>query len=287
VKIHVLPVDARLMPASQPFLYPPHNEDYGVEQDFHVWLEAHPEHRAEDAAAADFHYLPVYWTRWHLNHDYGRNGREELASLVGDALLDDGRTFTICQYDDGPVAPLGDTTVFLASRQREAGRDIPLLSSPHKLPRLPVWRRYRASFVGRLSTHPVRQELADALSRVDGVRIIDGGDHGTRKFVRLTRSSFVALAPRGYGGSSFRFFEAAQLGVVPMLVGDIDTRPFKRTLDWDSASLYAADGESAARILEQADIEDLRRMGQEAERLWRDELSYGRWCRHVLAELGG
>jgi hypothetical protein len=285
MKIHVLPVDARLQPESQPFLYPAHNADYGVEQDFHRWILDHPEYVTSDAAAADFHYLPVYWTRWHLNHDYGKQGRDELAALVDPAIADDRRTFTICQNDDGPLAPLGETTVFLASRQDERGRDIPLLSSPHVLPRIPVRRgRYRASFVGRVHTHPIRAELAEALAGRRDVRILDG-DHGTRKFVRVTRASLIALAPRGYGGSSFRFFEAAQLGAVPMLVGDIDTRPFKGILDWPSASLYAPDAASAARLIDEADPHELARMGERAERLWREDLTYGRWCGHVLTEL--
>lgn len=285
MKIHVLPVDPRLQPASQPFLYPAHNVDYGVEQDFHDWLTAHPEHVAADAGDADFHYLPVYWTRWHLNHDYGKQGRDELAALVGPAIEDDARTFTICQYDDGPLAALGETILFLASRQDAQNRDIPLLSSPHRLPRLPARRgRYRASFVGRVHTHPIRAQLAEALAGRRDVRILDG-DHGTRKFVRVTRSSLVALAPRGYGGSSFRFFEAAQLGAVPMLVGDVDTRPFKGVLDWSSASFYAPDAATAVGLLDDAEPDELARMGERAEKLWREDLTYGRWCRHVLAEL--
>jgi hypothetical protein len=285
MKIHVLPVDPRLQPSSQPFLYPAHNADYGVEQDFHQWLEAHPEHLAASAAEADFHYLPVYWTRWHLNHDYGKQGREELAALVEPAIQDAARTFTICQNDDGPIVPLGETIVFLASRQGAEHRDIPLLASPHRLPRLPVRRgRWLASFVGRLHTHPIRAALAEALAGRRDVRILDG-DHGTRKFVRVTLSSLVALAPRGYGGSSFRFFEAAQLGTVPMLVGDVDTRPFKGILDWSSASFYAPDAATAVRLLDEADPAELALMGERAQRLWREDLTYGRWCRHVLTEL--
>lgn len=285
MKVYVLPLDPRLQPASQPFLYPSHNADYGVEQDFFDWLGRNPQHVTTDGRAADFHYLPVFWTRWHLNHDYGRQGRDELASLVSAAILDDARTFTICQFDDGPLAPLGRTTVFLSSRQGPEGRDIPLLSSPHKRPRIPVRRgRYLASFVGRVHTHPIRRELLSLLGDRRDVRIVDS-ERGTRRFVRITLASLVGLAPRGYGGSSFRFFEAAQLGVAPMLVGDVDTRPFKGALPWSRASLYAANAATAVRMLEDAGAVDLAAMGAEAARLWSEELTYGRWCRHVLAEL--
>src|SRR3954469_9546089 len=99
MKFHVLQVDPALQPASQPFTYPDHNPDYGVEQDFVSWLARHPEHRTDEARNADWHVLPVFWTRWHLNHDYGRTGVDELQRLVDQAIIDDERTFTVCQYD--------------------------------------------------------------------------------------------------------------------------------------------------------------------------------------------
>ncbi|MFL5844111.1 MAG: exostosin family protein [Solirubrobacteraceae bacterium] len=285
IRVHVLPVDPRLQPATQPFQYPAHNDDYGVEQDMLRWLEETPGVRAADAGSADWHYLPVFWTRWHLHHDYGNHGREELAALAGAAVLDDARTFTVCQNDDGPLIDLGRATLMLASRKGTEGIDVPLLSSAHRArPEFLVRRRWLASFVGRLATHPVRRELADALEGRRDVRILDG-DHGTRRFVNTTLASHVALSPRGYGGSSFRFFEAAQLGRVPMLVGDLDTRPFPRSIDWSAASFYAADGHAAAAVLDGLEPERLGAMGATARRVWSEDLTWGRWCRHALAEL--
>lgn len=285
MKVFVLPVGTELQPQSQPFRYPQHNADYGVEQDFLRWLSANPQLLAEDPDDADWQYLPVFWTRWHLNHDYARRGRDELAAAVSSAIRDDSRTFTVCQYDDGPLAPIGETTVLLSSRRGERGVDIPLLSSPLKPPTIPVRRRYLATFVGRVDTHPVRRELASAVADRPDIRIVDR-QRGTRRYVRLICSSLVAFAPRGYGGNSFRFYEAAQLGSVPMLIGDLDTRPFKRTIDWSAASLYAPDAAIALEILDQCDPVELRRMGAEAARVWQEELTFGRWCRHALADLG-
>jgi hypothetical protein len=284
LKIFVLAVDPLLQPSSQPFIYPPHSTDYGVEQDFLAWLQAHPEYIADDARTSDWHYLPVFWTRWHLDHDYGRHRRDELAALTAKSILDDRRTFTVCQYDDGPLVDLGTALVCLASRKTGDGLDIPLLSAPHRGPLFPVRRRYLASFVGRLDTHPVRAQLAASLRGRRDVRIVDSA-RGTRRFVRLTRASSIALAPRGYGGSSFRFFEAAQLGTVPMLVGDLDTRPFKHAIDWSAISLYARDDVEAVRLLDAAERRTLERMGHEAARVWREELTYGHWCNHLYSAL--
>ena len=54
-----------------------------------------------------------------------------------------------------------------------------------------------------------------------------------KKFVNLTRDSKFALAPRGYGRGSFRFFECFQLGTIPIyLWNDIEWLPFKNQIDY-------------------------------------------------------
>jgi hypothetical protein len=279
----MLDVPPELQPAAQPFTYPAHNQDWGVEQDFLAYLHSHPEQKAS-SNRADWHYLPVFWTRWHLNHDYASTGLDELQRLVASSLLDDAKTFTVCQYDDGPVVDVGETTLLLASRKTDAGLDIPLLSAPHRRPWLPVRRRWLASFVGRLSTHPVRQELADALDDHPGVRIVDG-DFGSRRFVRTSLASNVVLSPRGYGGSSFRFFEAAQLGRTPMLIGDLDTRPFPGVIDWSRCSLYASTGVEAAALLDTTTPAEANAMGTAVAATWRESLTWGRWCPLAIEEL--
>jgi hypothetical protein len=284
MRIHVLPVSAALQPTTQPFRYPAHNADFGVEQDMLRWLNEHPESLTDDPDDADWHYLPVFWTRWHLNHDYGRTGRDELATLVAAAVADDRRTFTVCQNDDGPLVDLGRSVLMLASRKSADGIDIPLLSSAHRRPRLPVRARWRASFVGRLDTHPIRREMAKALEGDDEVRVLDG-EHGTRRFVRTTLASKVVLSPRGYGGSSFRIYEAAQLGRVPLLLGDLDTRPFKSALNWSSFSLYTDDPSQLPALIRSVDTASLDAMGRAASKAWEAHLTFGRWCHHALDEL--
>lgn len=279
----MLDVPRELQPASQPFSYPAHNRDWGVEQDFLSYLQRHPELTAS-AATADWHYLPVFWTRWHLNHDYAATGLSELREHVDRAMLDDSKTFTVCQYDDGPVIDVGRTTMLLASRRTDAGIDVPLLCARHRHPLLPVRKRWLASFVGRLSTHELRGRLAAALDGRDDVRIVDG-DQGTRRFVRTTLVSRVALSPRGYGGSSFRFFEAAQLGVPPMLIGDLDTRPFADQIDWSRCSLYASTAAEAVALLDAASATALEAMGSNAADTWRDSLTWQRWCPLALTTL--
>jgi hypothetical protein len=283
-RIFVLQVPQELQPKRQAFSYPSHNRDYGIEQDFVAYLDRHPESRARSAAEADWHYLPVFWTRWHLNHDYGRQGREVLQARAGDAILDDSKTFTVCQYDDGPLVGLGHTIVYLGSRQSESGRDAPLLCARHRRPWLPVRKRYQASFCGRLATHPLRHEMAVELDGRSDIAIVDG-HKGAAFFVAQTMASRIALAPRGYGGSSFRFYEAMQLGVVPLLLGDVDTRPFKGLLPWSEVSFYARSAKEALERIDEHGHRQLTEMGRAARRFYETAVAYGRWCPLLLKEL--
>src|SRR4051812_15424405 len=81
MKIYIIPVPALLQPNKQVHMYPVHNKDYGVEQDFHYWLKKQ-DLLTTNPSEADWHYLPVYWTRWHINHHFAANG-EGLAELQG------------------------------------------------------------------------------------------------------------------------------------------------------------------------------------------------------------
>jgi hypothetical protein len=284
VKIYTVPIGKKLKPIDQPFKYPKHNRDFGVEQDFDQFIIHHQELHTDNPNDADWHYLPVYWTRWHLNHDYGKTGLAELQAEIGKAIIDDGKTFTICQYDDGPLANIGRTVQFLASRRTDSGIDIPLLSAPHRRPLFMPRKLVNAAFIGRLDTHVIRQDMADVLRTRKDV-FIHEGNKGSRFFVRETLKARIALAPRGYGGSSFRFFEAMELGVVPFLIGDIDTRPFKRFINWDELSLYTSKMSEINRLLDLYDVDHLEKMGQQCGKVFREHLTYQKWCHYVIEEL--
>jgi hypothetical protein len=53
-------------------------------------------------------------------------------------------------------------------------------------------------------------------------------------FIHETMDSKFALAPRGYGRSSFRFFEILQLGTIPVYVwDDKEWLPYKDKIEYD------------------------------------------------------
>lgn len=294
MKIFILQTPAILRPRKQQFKYPAHNKDYGVEQDFFVWLQKQKHLLTADPDEASWHYLPVYWTRWHINHHFAANG-EGLAQLqeeVDAILTDDVKTFTISQFDGGTLIDLKKTIVFTAARTVNEGIDIPILCTPHRKPLMPVKKKYLASFNGSFITHPIRLEMQKTLAKYPGILI--EGMLPTRFYKRWfwaksfninTMASYIALCPRGTSSNSYRFFEAMQLGVAPCLIGDHDVRPFKKFIPWNEISYYASTVSELECLLIGLDKKEAVEKGKKAHRFWRHELFYQKWCKYVLKEL--
>lgn len=284
MKIYVLPVPVAVQPVTQRYRYPRGNDDFEIEQQFLDWINKHPELTTSDSRAADFHYLPVYWTRYHVDHDYGKQGQEELQATVSAIIRDDAKTFTICQYDDGPLIDIGRTIQFLAARKGHSGIDVPVLRAPHRLPFFKPKKRYLASFVGRLSTHPMRAVMAESVKCRADVFLHDG-HLSVRRFVRTLLASYACLSPRGYGGSSFRTYEAMQLGVAPIIICDRDTRPFRKFIDWDSFSIFDTEPRRTSAILDSTSKAGLLELSRCAAAMYEAHFAKQRWCHYVLEEL--
>lgn len=284
MKIYIIPTEEKFRPKKQVFKYPIHNSDYGVEQDFYKYITDNKKITTNNPDDADWHYLPIFWTRWHLNHNYGNEGLEELQKEVDKKIINSSKTFTICQYDDGPIVNLDKTIQFLASRKSKNGIDIPLLCSTHKLPLFSKSKKYMASFIGRISTHKLRMKMSEVLSKEKNI-LIKNGNFSSRYFRNKILSSYISLCPRGYGGSSFRFFESMQLGIPPLLLGDIDTRPFKNFINWNIISFYTKDVNDLKTIILSKTKDELLLMGKMAKETYNEYITYQKWCPYVLKEL--
>ena len=166
--------------------------------------------------------------------------------------------FVVLQQDDGTTLRLPPNTVIYGA----CTGDIPLAliyeDRSNFLSRLA--RTFRnaggrkeivCSFVGAL-THPMRVQMVNELSSASEFLFLcpptwnnDVSKKDQQAFQSTTLKSKFALAPRGYGRSSFRFFEIMALNVVPVYVwdGDIDNPdcnewlPYKDVLDYSTFSL--------------------------------------------------
>jgi hypothetical protein len=287
MKIYILPVSEELQPSSTEVIYPPHNDDYGLEQDFLKYLQLNEGILIQNVDKADFHYLPVFWTRWKLNHLYNKNVELEFIYNVKQTILDDSKTFTISHVPKHTLLnDLGKTIIFSAARNSDDVLDAPLICKPHRLPTQISKIQYLVSFSGKVHTHPIRQAMVDCFTNLSNSYIY-AGHLDINSYVEKILESLVVLCPRGNGGNSFRFYETMQLGRVPFLIGDLDTRPFKKYIDWDQCSFYATSPQEALDMVQNCSRERLTSMGRTAAAIWRDELNFGKWCPYVLKELSG
>ena len=181
----------------------------------------------------DWIYVPVFWTNLQ-NHPGFSCQRGKYQMLLNHALSAypaGSRFFTCVQHDDGPDLTLpADCRVYGACT---GSIPLPLIyeDTEERLlsaPRVPLENRdILISFVGTVGTHPVREAARRALEGCVGVHFSSRGawsasvpEEDARRFVEWTGRSRFCLAPRGYGRSSFRFFEAMLLDVVPVYVWD-------------------------------------------------------------------
>lgn len=284
--IYIAPVPSIFQPASAPFRYPSYAKDWGVEQDFLQYLETRYPNIASSPGEADWIYVPIFWTRYHLTNDFGAFGIEPLVHEVERLTGLGTRLFTVCQYDDGPLVTSPNMRVFLASRKIPNGDDAPLLATglPRTLGLGSALPKFLATFIGRPDTHPIRKELEKACDSIPAVRLITK-PISPRHYAFQLQRSLVTLAPRGYGGSSFRFYEAIQKRSVPWLIGDIDTRPFKKSVDWDAGSFYSPSVDDFVRVfpaITRQDIEEKRRHLLEKIR---PQMILGHWQHNLIREL--
>jgi len=216
-----------------------------MEEYVYEYLTAH-----QDSIDTDFIYVPVFWTNLQ-NHPGFRKQKDGLTLLLQKALQQlpsNALLFTIVQHDDGPLLPLPKQTILFGACMGDV--PLPLLyedTSNHLLhqPRS-VEKPHLASFVGTL-THLVRQTMVQHLENKPNIHLVtkphkEWTNQVTAPqadtFVATTLASKFCLAPRGYGRSSFRFFEAMLLDVVPVyLWDDKEWLPYKEVVDYSTFAI--------------------------------------------------
>lgn len=85
-----------------------------------------------------------------------------------------------------------------------------------------------ASFQGNVKAHPVRLEL-QAMFNTSYLYT----DKRTDDWRRVLESSTFAFCPRGWRPTSFRLYEALQLGTIPIYVWEDEKwLPYEHMIDW-------------------------------------------------------
>jgi len=246
-------------------------------------------------------YLDIYWLNLFFAHGMNPGNiiphiTDYIINICNKAAEENKIVFTLCQWDDGIC--MGDkkpSNLIVFSIGQSKDVPLPLIvedvnKTLRNIPKsLITERTILASFVGTC-THPLRNRMVAALSNLPNFKIdiksnwtIDIPQNMVNNFIETTRKSRFGLAPRGYGPSSFRFFEIMELGVVPVYVHDDDNAlPYREILEYDkfSVSIHINDIEKLPDILQNIDEEKYNNMLTEIERLSEWFTPYG-VCKYI------
>ncbi len=219
--------------------YPPYHTGKYIEDFFYGWLAANEINTKRQ-------YIPISWTTLYCENIGGI--QEYLSTL--DPM---GSYFTICQHDDAPREDLPyDTKIFSCSQAKRNYRNLDLVPIPAVCSRIPHVRKADidifASFVGSI-THPIRQKLysvcQDRFYFSSSQWTPSVSQDRLNEFINITSRSRFTLCPRGYGNTSFRMYEAMQLGSVPVYISDQFWLPWQDELNWGDFCVVVNDSEIA------------------------------------------
>ena len=193
-------------------------------------------------------YIPVKWTNFQIE-SWFPSKKQEMQLLLDEWISEnpcEHGYFTVVQYDDGPLLQLPPNTKVYGACSGDV--PIPLIyeDTRHTLERVSrksfQEKDIFCSFIGNITsnhvTPNVRQEMFKVLN--DPFMMIDSGGWSPvvnqslqELFIETTSNSKFSLAPRGYGRSSFRFFECFQLGTIPIYIwNDMNWLPFQKQIDY-------------------------------------------------------
>ncbi|MCX5713944.1 MAG: exostosin family protein [Candidatus Omnitrophica bacterium] len=179
-------------------------------------------------------FIPIWWTDCY--HRYGKSSSKKIKAFIDEHVKADEKYFTIVQNDDGILDGVpGNVLIFAGG----GVGDIPIPLLRGKLHPRRVERNILCSFMGELSgPHDrtgVRSEMFKRLRDKPGFYF---GKGSMDDFIAVTSRSVFALCPRGYGRTSFRLYEAMDLGAIPIYIwDDLEWLPYKNRLDWDAFSI--------------------------------------------------
>jgi len=191
-------------------------------------------------------YIPVLWTNFQIE-DWFESRKDEMQIILDKYIKEnpcENGYFTVVQYDDGPKLILPENTIIYGACTGNIPLPLIYEDRERKLIQDVVIKNYHdksilCSFVGTF-THDVRNKiyyyfkdssLVKLYMRRYWSAVVEKDNQDL--FRDITIDSKFALAPRGYGRSSFRFFEIFQLGAIPIYIwDDIEWLPYKDIIDY-------------------------------------------------------
>jgi len=196
-------------------------------------------------------YIPALWTNFQIESWFNnkKNNMQQILDNWISINSSENGYFTVVQYDDGPLLKLPANTIIYGACSGNI--PIPLIyedinNTLDKYEKKKFEQKnILCSFVGNITSNNiqpnVRKILFEKFIHNKNFEMINSGGwtpsvnkKNQNIFIEKTLTSKFALAPRGYGRSSFRFFEIFKLGTIPIYVwNDINWLPFQDIINYE------------------------------------------------------
>jgi hypothetical protein len=273
--LQILELGKQFRPATS-VVYPPFKNGRYMEEYFYDYALQH-----KDTIDIPLVYIPAFWTniQIHPNFQSTKDNYNILLKRAVSLMPPETKYFTVVQADLGVELSLPPNTLVFGACYGDIPLPLIYEDTTNRLlntPR-PKDKKYLASFVGTYTTHPLRAKMFTFLGRKPTFKFTakSGWTNAipadqAQTFIQTTLDSKFCLAPRGFGRSSFRFFEAMLLGTVPVYFwDDVEWLPYKDVLDYSkfAVSIREADIQKTADALKSISAEQYHRMQVEIERV--------------------
>lgn len=272
--------------------YPPHHKGDHLEEKFLKFWESE--------GAGNRKLIPIHWTavyNYRVKEGLGPgtpNGelRNKLKTYLK-SLDPTEKYFVVCTHDDAPSEELPPNTVVFSAGGNSSRIDvpIPLTCGPHEGPGDNL-RTIPISFVGSL-THPIRHIMGKELHGKHGVFlnatnwVPEVSTERADLFKQVTQRSIFSLCPRGYGATSYRLYEAMQLGAIPVYVSDKHLLPWSDEIDWSSFCVIIKP-ENIINIPQMTlgmEASKVRKMQDILQDVWQNYFSIESTCKHISKKI--
>ena len=256
--------------------YPGYSSGKNMEEIFYDMIKNN-----KDLIHTDLIYIPVFWTSYYVTHNYANNIQPIYNWL--DTLDKSKKYFTIVQYASGIFiknenykldlmifsAGGGGLNVKGSSSEKQlkyygltrhifygnkGNYDIPLMCLP-LFPSMNIKKDIFCSFMGRFDTHYCRINMYNVLHKNEKFKLFKSVNF--EKYKEILNRSIFTLAPRGYGYTSFRIYEAIMANSIPIYIWhDKKILPFEDDINWEDFCIiiHNDDIEKLPEILDNVNI---------------------------------
>lgn len=258
--------------------YPGYSSGRNMEEIFYEMFKNN-----KDTIQTDLIYIPVFWTSYYVTHNYANNIQSIYNWL--DTLDKTKKYFTIVQYASGIFIKNKDYKLDLIVFSAGGGGvnvkgpssekkltydgltrhifcgdkghyDIPLMCLP-LFPSINCKKDIYCSFIGRFDTHYSRINTYNTLHKNEKFKFSKSVNF--EKYNEILNRSIFTLAPRGYGYTSFRIYEAIMADSIPIYIWqDKKILPFDDVINWENFCIIIHDDdiEKLPEILDNVNISE-------------------------------